>query len=272
MCQLKKLELPESWKVLYPNFGITGMRDKTRNYGKPFLGGIIKPKTGLNPTELLEMTKALVYGGVDFIKEDEILGNPAVCPFYDRVDLITEWFYKYNIKNVMYTFCINGDPRAVKERYDYVRSYGFTNNITMGIHLNVWSGLGQYKELRETGPLFLHYQKSGDKVFTCENHKFHIDWKVLCYLAGICGVDSIHAGMLGGYLDDDEEDMLEVVDILQKRNVIPALSCGMTPDHVGPITDKIGVDWMANVGGFIHSDPGGTEAGTLKMREAIDKL
>jgi ribulose 1,5-bisphosphate carboxylase large subunit-like protein len=46
----------------------------------------------------------------------------------------------------------------------------------------------------------------------------------------------------------------------------------MKPDLVAPIVEKVGVDWMANVGGFIHSDPDGTMAGALKMRKAIDTL
>lgn len=40
-----------------PKFGISGMRDFTGVYGKPILGGIIKPKTGLHPEQLLEVSK-----------------------------------------------------------------------------------------------------------------------------------------------------------------------------------------------------------------------
>ncbi len=32
--------------------------------GKPFFGGIIKPKVGMSPEVLLEAVKEMVYGGV----------------------------------------------------------------------------------------------------------------------------------------------------------------------------------------------------------------
>ena len=95
---------------------------------------------------------------------------------------------------------------------------------------------------------------------------------MLCYLAGLSGVDFIHAGMWGGYLSNTDEELHKTLGILRSHGVMPALSCGMHPGLVEPITERFGVDWMANVGGFVHSDPDGTRAGSLKMRAAIDNL
>src|SRR5208283_3096927 len=80
-CRLVDLDIPASVSshFLGPKYGLKGMRDFTKQYGKPLLGAIIKPKTGITPDILLEMVKELVDGGVDFIKEDEILSNPAIC-------------------------------------------------------------------------------------------------------------------------------------------------------------------------------------------------
>jgi ribulose-bisphosphate carboxylase large chain len=250
-----------------PKYGISGMRKYTGSYDKPFFGGIVKPKTGITPEQLLEMTKELVEGGVDFIKEDEILANPAICTLDKRVPLISNYLAKCGRK-VVYTFCINGDPHTVTSRARFVANEGGT-----GVHINIWSGLGAYKTIRDLDlPLYIHYQKSGDKVLTEKTHRYHIDWSVLCYLAGLCGVDTIHAGMLGGYLSDDEEEMKNVINVLHEQNVVPALSCGMKPSLVQPIVDIVGVDWMANVGGYIHSHEGGTKAGSLEMRKAVDAV
>ena len=52
------------------------------------------------------------------------------------------------------------------------------------IHINHWSGLGVYNAVRKLDlPLFIHFQKSGDRVFTDPEHKFGIDWNVICHLA-----------------------------------------------------------------------------------------
>ncbi len=247
-----------------PAHGITGMRAFTDTYGKPMFGGIVKPKTGITPQVLLDMTKELVEGGVNFIKEDEILSNPAVCRLQDRVELISNYIQG---KNVVYCFCINSDPAYVVDRARFVAQNGGN-----GVHVNIWSGLGSYRSIRNADlGLFIHYQKSGDKVITGKQNPFGIEWTVLCKLAAMCGVDTIHAGMWGGYLSDDEEELRKTLSVLHDRNVLPALSCGMHPGIVNATAEKFGVDFLANVGGAIHGHPGGTLAGAKAMRQAIDK-
>jgi ribulose-bisphosphate carboxylase large chain len=136
----------------------------------------------------------------------------------------------------------------------------------MGSYLSV-------RKLTETfeREFFIHFQKSGDKILTSVTHDYHIDWKVICQLAGLSGVDFIHAGMWGGYMSDDEEELKQVMDILHEHRVVPALSCGMHPGIVNAIVKRFGNDFMANCGGSIHGHPGGTIAGATAMKQAITK-
>lgn len=268
-CHLKNLEFPRSVKIHFntPAWGVTGMRKFTNQYDKPLFGGIVKPKTGLTPNQLLDMTMQLVDGGVDFIKEDEILANPAFCKLEDRVELISN-FLAQQKRKVIYCFCINGEHHKVLDRAKFVAQNGGN-----GVHINVWSGLGVYNSVRKLNSgLFIHFQKSGDRVFTNVNNQFSIYWRVVCQLAGLMGVDSIHAGMYGGYLSDSEEELNDIMTILLSNNVVPALSCGMHPGIVNMIADKFGNDFMANVGGAIHGHPGGTTSGAKAMRQAIDRV
>ena len=266
-CHVLDLELPEEVEKKYflgPKFGIEGIRKFTGATDKPLLGGIVKPKVGLNSATLLEVVKQMVEGGVNFIKEDEIMANPSSCPLEERVPLICNYLKG---KNVVYCFCINGDADVVLERAKYVAAQGGN-----GIHVNFWSGLGIYKRLRELDlPLFIHYQKSGISILTDKRNPFHIEWTVICKLAGLCGVDFIHAGMIGGYSDNGKDEMLEVLKVLHKYRVMPALSCGMHPGLVEAIRTEIGIDWMANCGGAIHGHPQGTFAGAKAMRQSIDR-
>jgi len=247
-----------------PRYGISGMREITGRRNKPLFGGIIKPKSGITPQVLLEMVKELVEdGGVDFIKEDEILSSPQICRLEDRVPLIADYLQG---KKVFYSFCINSDPAYLLDRARFVADNGGN-----GVHVNVWSGLGAYKNLRELNlPLHIHYQRSGMDFFANRHNAFSISWHVLCQLAAWSGVDTIHAGMWGGYLSDEEQFLSTTMQILQQNNVVPALSCGLTAEHVAPIVEKFGVDWMANAGGSIHGHPQGTRAGVKKIRDAID--
>lgn len=267
-CRLVGLELPETVTkhFLGPKFGLTGFRKFTGQYGKPLLGGIVKPKIGVTPEVLLEMVKQMVEGGVDFIKEDEIMSNPACAPLERRVDIIANYLAKQDRK-VVFCHCINGDPHVIVDRVKRVHALGGN-----GVHINVFSGLGAYNSIRKMDlPLFLHFQKSGDKVFTDKNHRFSISWSVICQLATLMGVDTIQTGMMGGYSNDDPIELQQVLEILRAGNTTPVLSCGFHPGLVEKITAMAGNDYMANVGGAIHGHPGGTQAGSAAMRQAIDK-
>ena len=265
-CHLLNVDVPDAVKKYFkgPKFGIKGIRKFVNCHNKPLFGGIVKPKIGVTPETLLDMVKEMVEGGVNFIKEDEIMSNPACCPMEKRVPLIMDYIKD---KNVIYSVCVNSDPAHVLDRVKKAHSLGANS-----VHINFWSGLGVYKSIRDLDlDLFIHFQKSGDRVLTNANHDYHIAWDVICDLAGLMGVDFIHAGMWGGYLSDNEDDLKKTLSILTDHGVMPALSCGMHPGLVEAINKRFGTEYMANVGGAMHGHPLGTKSGALAMRQAIDK-
>jgi ribulose-bisphosphate carboxylase large chain len=266
-CHVKSIDFPQHVRneFLGPKYGIDGIREFTGVKDKPLFGAIVKPKTGISPETLLEMVKELVEGGVNFIKEDEILSDPSFCPIEERVPLVMDYLKD---KNVVYCVSIHADYPYILDRVKQVYELGGN-----GVHVNFWCGLGVYKAIRELDlPIFVHFQKSGDKILTNRNHDFHIDWTVMCQLAGMMGVDFIHAGMIGGYYKWPEDETVEAVKILNELNVMPALSCGFGPELTESVTKAVGNNYMANVGGAIHGHKDGTLAGALAMRKSIDEL
>jgi ribulose 1,5-bisphosphate carboxylase large subunit-like protein len=267
-CRLIDIKFPEKVLKFFkgPKFGMSGFRKFCGVYDKPLLGGIIKPKTGISKEVLLEMVKEMVEGtGINFIKEDEILSNPSFCPIEERVPLIMDYLKN---KNVVYCVCINGDPLHILNRAKKVAELGGN-----GIHVNFWCGLGVYKSLRDLDlPLFLHFQTSGSKILTDPSHRFSIDFEVVCYLAALSGVDFAHIGMIGGYTNSEENDVLEILKMMNSNNSVPTLSCGMHPGLVEYITKKTGNDYLANCGGALHGHPMGTSAGVKAMKQAIEGL
>lgn len=267
-CRLLNLKFPEEVKshFLGPKYGITGIREYLNLKDKPLLGGIVKPKTGITPEILLNMVKEMVEGGVNFIKEDEILSNPIFCPISVRVPMIMDYI-KSTGKKVIYAVCINSDFPYVIDRVKQVYELGGN-----AVHINFWNGLGVYKSVRELDlPIFVHFQKSGDKILTDKNHRFSIDFNVICHIAGMMGVDFIHAGMWGGYSSVEKDELKNILSTLHNHNVMPALSCGMHPGIVNAVRDNFGIEFMANTGGAIHGHPNGSLNGAKAMRSAIDK-
>ena len=267
-CRLFDIKLPKHVEKYFlgPKYGISGFRQYTSQYNKPLFGSIVKPKIGITPEILLEMVKQMVDGGVDFIKEDEIMSNPSIAPLEKRVDIIANYLAKQSHK-VVFCHTINCDPHILVDRVKMVHELGGN-----GVHINVYSGLGSYNSIRKLDlPLFLHFQSSGAKVFTDVNHRFSITWKVICYLATLMGVDTIQTGMIGGYSNDNPQEIMDCISVLRNGNTLPALSCGLHAGLIDHITSIVGNDFLANAGGSVHGHPSGTVAGAKAIRQAIDK-
>jgi ribulose-bisphosphate carboxylase large chain len=251
-----------------PYFGIDGMR-KFCNVAKDkvLFGGIVKPKVGLSPEKHLDLVKQFIDNGCNFIKEDEILSNQAFCPIEKRIPLVANYIRNTNAK-VFYCASLQADAHKILNYSKKVSELGGN-----GIHVNFHCGMGIYKSIREMNlPLLMHFQKSGDKILNCSDHRYHIEPSVLFQLAALSGCDTLHVGMIGGYMDNDTQELKTIIKNLNEIGSVPALSCGMHPGLIDYITNILGhCDWMANVGGAITSHPMGTSAGVKAMAQAINK-
>ena len=113
-------------------------------------------------------------------------------------------------RKVIYAVCINADSPYILDRVRLVHRLGGN-----AVHINFWAGLGVYKAVRALDlPIFLFFQKSGSTILTDPQHRYHISWPVMCELAGMMGVDFIHAGMWGGYSNDNVASLTEVASLL----------------------------------------------------------
>ena len=276
-CRLIDLELPDIFLKTFkgPKIGMNNIKTRTNCIDRPLLGGIVKPKTGLDIKTLKKVCVNMVKGGVDFIKEDEILGNPSCCPFEERVKIVNDAVQneaaKLN-KEVFYAPCVNSDLPYLLKRIEFL-----VKQNLKAYHVNIWSGINMYKYLRSFDfNIAMFYQKSGDRVLTDKSNSYSISWGVLLKLARISGADFIHAGMWGGYLSDTKEDLSEWMSILTSTHklgfnkTVPSFSCGSHPGLVDTTVKNFGNDVMMSLGGSLHGHPSGTISGAKAMRQAFD--
>jgi ribulose 1,5-bisphosphate carboxylase large subunit-like protein len=278
-CHLLDVEFPEDYLKHFkgPKFGMDYIKKMALAENRPLLGGIIKPKTGMTAKQVADSCYEMMLGGVDFIKEDEILGNPRFCDFEDRIRLTAEKVDQYKQetgKQVFFITNVNAKYSQVLDRVRKAHELG-----AQGVHINVWNGWPEvYDAIRQLDlPIALHFQKSGDRVFTNDAHNYHISWPVVCKLARMSGADFIHAGMWGGYLSDSKERLNAVFDALtgdgvNYKKTTPSLSCGSHPGIVETTVKNFGKDVMMSLGGAMHGHPMGTIAGAMAMRQAFDHL
>lgn len=267
-CRLEDLELSATIVAQYtgPKNGIDGIRRHLDAYNRPLIGGIVKPKTGISIPQLVDMCKKMADGGVDFIKEDEILGEIPICPFESRVEAVARALESYK---VIFCPCITSPIHNLPKTVEILNK-----QKTVGFHYNIWGGLDAYQYIVQMGDdLFAHYQKSGDRVITEGN--FSIAFTVWCKLARLAGADFIHAGMVGGYLDEPKDVMTKRMDVLRGplfglKGLMPSLSCGATPGMVAGLAQMFGNDIMVSSGGAIHGHPMGSLSGAKAFRDAAE--
>ncbi|MFA5959896.1 MAG: RuBisCO large subunit C-terminal-like domain-containing protein [Tatlockia sp.] len=269
-CRLTGLDIPEQLIASFagPKLGIQGIRDKISVHNRPLIGGIVKPKTGLSLDTLCQMIKAMVDGGIDFIKEDEILGEIEGAPVLKRIEAVNK---ALEGSKVIYAPAINV---PIAEYTAVAEALNASDNI-FGYHLNVWAGLDAFAYLSSLANKVSFYQKSGDGVITKENYSIAFD--VWCLLARLAGADMIHVGMMGGYLDESKEVLQKRINALQNpcfghKGTIPSFSCGATPAHVPLLTEAFGQDIMISAGGSIHSHAEGTTVGVKAFRQMAEQM
>lgn len=63
-----------------PKFGVEGVRHLLGVYDRPLLNNMIKPCTGYTPEVGCQLFSRAVEGGVDIIKDDELIADPPFNP------------------------------------------------------------------------------------------------------------------------------------------------------------------------------------------------
>jgi len=247
-----------------PALGMKAFKERVGAENRPLFGAIVKPKSGLTGDQLVQIVEQMVDGGADFVKEDEIMADNNYLPLERRVDIISDLLAKKNSKMV-YSYCVNADPIQLIDNLDVVLDEGGDC-----VHINFWSGLGAYTTSNSMG-LITHYQRSGVRILTDTSNRFSISWPVLVKLGIMAGIDTMHVGMLGGYYPEgeSEEETLDAISQCEVADRVACLSCGMNPVLALEIRDRIGTNWLANVGGWLHTGESIYEK-VYEMRRALD--
>ncbi len=253
-----------------PKYGIDEVRRSVEVFDRPMIGGIVKPKTGLDEDVLIAIVSEMIDGGIDFIKEDEILGEISGLKFLKRIQIIDKLIEKKKSK-VIYAPALNV---AMSDLDFSIKELNKMNNIK-AFHFNVWGGLDLFKYIADNSNKIAFYQKSGDKIIT--SGKFSISFEIWCILCRLAGADMMHAGMVGGYLDEPIELMTQRIKNIQDefyslKGIIPSMSCGAHPGLVKYLKNIFGNNIMISSGGAIHAHKDGTYSGTKAFLDAANDL
>ncbi len=272
--RLVDLDLPQAFADRYPGpqFGVSGTRQLMGRADGTLLGTIIKPSIGLSPTDLADLVAELAEAGIDFIKDDELNGNPPEAPLAARVAAVMPVLKRYEQAHgrmPMYAFNITDDLSMLERNHDLVRDAGGTCVMVCVATIGV-AGL---EFLRRRSELPIHGHRAMFGAYS-RSPQLGIDFRAFQKLARIAGVDHLHTNGIHNKFYESDADVLRSIEAVRTPlfggyETLPVLSSGQSAALAHDTYEAVGsTDILVMAGGGIHGHPMGSAAGVRSMREA----
>jgi 2,3-diketo-5-methylthiopentyl-1-phosphate enolase len=275
--KLLDLEFDDILKSQFPGprFGISGLREKLAVFDRPLLMSIFKGVLGRDLSFLVEQLKQQALGGVDFVKDDEILFENDLTPFEKRIvegKRALQEVYDQTGHRTLYAVNLTGRTSQLKEKAKKAAELGADLLL-----FNVFAyGLDVLQELREDDeiglPLMAHPAVSGALTQAFEYGFSHslLLGKLLRYV----GADFSLFPSPYGTVALAKHSALSIASELTKvdsfKRAFPVPSAGIHPGLVPLLIRDFGIDSVINAGGGVHGHPEGARGGGLAFRQAIE--
>lgn len=272
--KLLDITLPEAFQQAYSGtqFGTKGTRELIGVQDRPIIGTIIKPSVGLSPGQTAQQVKTLIEAGLDFIKDDELMGDSPHSPFEQRVDAVMKVINRYADqygKKPMFAFNLSGDVDDMLRRHDYVLKQGGTCVMAS---LN-WVGISGIAKLRQHSQLPIHGHRNGWGLYS-RSEAIGLEFPVYQTIFSLAGADHIHTnGIRNKFCETDESVIRSIKSCLNPQGggspVTPVISSGQWAEQAHDTYEAIqSVDLMYLCGGGITGHPGGLAAGVRSIQLA----
>ena len=276
--KLLDLQFPKSFVRNFPGprFGIEGIRKLLNVYDRPLLTGMYKPCVGASPKTLGRMFFEMALGGVDVVKDDELLADPQFCTVEARLDeslKAKERAQKETGREVLYTVNITDSPnRMYKKALKVVEMGGnalMVNTFTVGYA--ALSDLASDPAI--TLPILTHPAFAGSYYEAPLNGV--ASNLILGKLPRLAGSDMIIYPSPYGKVPLVCERAVRVSHELTSpfyhlKRTFPGPAAGMHPGLVPQMMGDYGVDVLFGAGGSIHGHPQGTIAGCRAFHQAFE--
>ncbi|RZK38972.1 MAG: ribulose 1,5-bisphosphate carboxylase [Pedobacter sp.] len=272
--KLMDIDFPYSFSKHYvgPRFGIEGCRRLTNVYARPLIGTIIKPSIGLTVNETAALVSTLATAGIDFIKDDELLGSSANSPFNERVDAVMAVLNAHadkTGKKVMYAFNISDEIDEMQRKYEKVLKSGGTAAM---VSLNS-VGLSAAKKICDAGSLAIHGHRNGWGMIN-RHPLLGIEFPAYQKLWRLAGVDQIHVNGIQNKFWESDDSVVRSIEACLKPmlggySVLPVVSSGQWGGQAPETYRRTQtVDLLYMAGGGIMAHPDGPQGGVVALKQA----
>ncbi len=279
MIKLMDLEFSSDLRDCFPGpkFGIEGLREKLKVHDRPLLMSIFKSMLGRDLSYFGEQLRKQALGGVDLVKDDEILFDNPLTPFSSRILVAKDVLRKTEEltgEKTLYAIHLSGPTFELLDKARQAVELGadalLFNVFAYG--LDVLQSLADHPEI--SVPILAHPAVSGALTSSpiYGVHSALLLGKLLRY----AGADLVLFPSPYGSVALEKEVTLAITEELtrpagQLKRSFPVPSAGIHPGLVPQLIKDFGVDSVINAGGGIHGHPDGAEAGGKAFRQVIDR-
>ncbi|MFC0473341.1 2,3-diketo-5-methylthiopentyl-1-phosphate enolase [Halalkalibacter kiskunsagensis] len=261
-----------------PKFGIEGIRELTNAYNRPLLMSIFKGVIGRNLSSLKEQMKAQALGGIDIVKDDEILFENDQTPLEKRIPVCQEALresYEETGKRTLHAVNLTGKTMELKDNAYKAVELGADLLLfnTFAYGLDVMQALAEDPNIPL--PIMAHPAFSGTMISSPD---YGVSPGLLLgKLARMAGADLVLFPSPYGSVAMAKEETQAIAQNLTSeepvfKKAFPVPSAGIHPGLTPKLIADFGIDSIINAGGGIHGHPGGAAAGGKAFVQAIDAV
>ncbi|WP_077736950.1 2,3-diketo-5-methylthiopentyl-1-phosphate enolase [Bacillus sonorensis] len=260
-----------------PKFGIYGIRKKIGEFERPLLMSIFKGVIGRDMEDLKEQLRQQALGGVDLIKDDEILFETGNAPFEKRITegkKVLQSTYEETGHKTLYAVNLTGRTMELKDKAKKAAELGadvlLFNVFAYG--LDVLQSLAEDDEI----PLAIMAHPAVSGALASSPYYGFSHSLLLGKLTRYLGADfSLFPSPYGSVALEKREalaihDECTKEDVFQPSFAVP--SAGIHPGMVPLLMKDFGIDHIINAGGGIHGHPNGATGGGRAFRAIIEAV
>lgn len=260
-----------------PKFGVEGLRNLLNVHDRPLLNAMIKPNIGWTPDEGAELFYDAARGGVDVVKDDELLSaDMPFCPMKERVTKFMAAEKKAFEETGEHTlYAVNITDSVSKLRDNAYRALEYGANCLMINYYTV--GFDAAKMIADDPninvPILAHVDFAGAY---CSSTYTGISAQLMMgKLIRLAGADFAIYGTPWGKFPVSQKYFERGFRFFTQDwwNIKPcmmACSGGTTQFIVDECVKTVGTDIILAAGGAVHGHPHGSYAGAKSMRQAIE--
>lgn len=261
-----------------PKYGIAGIRRLLDIPERPLLNTMIKPAIGIPPEQGAELVYQTGLGGVDIVKDDEVLADPDFSPVMKRLDLYLQKLQRAQEETgekKLYAVNVTDEPERCLRKAEAAVERG-ANAIMINF---LTAGFGLVSSLARNPKInvpILGHLDFGGAFYASPRHGISSS---LLYgkLARLAGVDMLSFPTSYGKFGLLYEKYMRILVGLRSplydlNRTFPIIGGQIKQGHLPRLFADVGADFIIGAGGAIYAHPMGPTAGARAFRQGIDLM